>query len=108
MTGIAEVAAIFGIIAGVGSAVRLVIDLRKTYEKRKKGKSRAIQAASSTIEQRLKRLEDQLRSSEPALKQEYTRLGLRPEGRFGNGLGLRPSCPIADPSALSRNTERCL
>ncbi len=82
MTGVAEVAAIFGIIAGVGSTVRLAIDLRKTYEKRKKGKSLAIQAASSTIEQRLKRLEDQLRPSEPALDQEYRRLGLRLERQF--------------------------
>ena len=78
MSGLEVAAAVFGIVGGIASAYKLIADLRKQYEKKKKkGKSSAARTASATIEQRLKRVEDHLRSSEPVLVQ----LGLRPHGK---------------------------
>jgi hypothetical protein len=68
MSGIEVAAAIFGIIGGVASAYKMVRELRKRYEKRKKDKNtKADREVSERIEQRLKHIEKQLKVSEAKL-----------------------------------------
>jgi hypothetical protein len=72
MSGLEVAAAVFGIIAGIGSATKMAKDLRTLFVERKRGKDSAARAASETIEQRLERLEKRLKASEAAL-QKYRR-----------------------------------
>lgn len=80
MSGLEIAAAVFGIIGGIASTARVASSLRKRYVDKKKGKTNSAQSVSETIEQRLERLEKQLRSSELAL-QGYQSLDVRPNGK---------------------------
>ena len=83
MTGLEIAAAIFGIIGGIASATKAIKDLRQLYLKRKNGTSSAARAISETIEQRLDRLEEQLRISELALEQQAHEISRLNRGGYG-------------------------
>ena len=68
MSGLKIAAAVFGIIGGIASATKLASGLRKTYRKKKNGKSSAAQSVSAKLERRLAWLEERLRLSEAALR----------------------------------------
>jgi hypothetical protein len=83
MSGLEIAAAVFGIIGGIASATKMIKDLRELYLKRKNGRSSAARTISETIEQRLDRLEEQLRISELALEQEAQEVSRLNWGRHG-------------------------
>jgi hypothetical protein len=83
MSGLEIAAAVFGIIGGIASATKMIKDLREMYLKRKNGRSSAARTLSETIEQRLDRLEEQLRISELALEQEAQEISRLNWGRYG-------------------------
>jgi hypothetical protein len=87
MSGLEIAAAVFGIIGGIASTLRVASDLRKRYANKKKGKSNSAQSVSEAIAQRLERVENQLRSSELTL-QGYQSLNVRSNGKpiMANGL----------------------
>ena len=80
MTGFEIAAAVFGIIGAIATTTKIASDVRKRYVDKKKGKNNSARSVSETIEQRLERLEKQLRSSELAL-QGYQSLDVRPNGK---------------------------
>jgi hypothetical protein len=86
MSGLEIAAAVFSIIGGIATATKMITDLRKLYLEKKKGRSGAGQTVSETIEQRLDRLEEQLRISELALEQEARELSRLNWGRYGKSL----------------------
>lgn len=68
MSGLEVAAAIFGIIGGIASAYKMVRELRKHHRKGKKNiNARADRELSERIEQRLKRIENQLKVSQSRL-----------------------------------------
>jgi Na+/glutamate symporter len=81
MSGLEIAAAVFGIIGGIATTTKIVSKLRKQYVDKKKDKNNSAQSVSETIEQRLERLEKQLRNSELAL-QGYQSLDVRPNGKL--------------------------
>jgi hypothetical protein len=80
MSGFEIAAAVFSIIGGIATTTNVASKLRKRYVDKKKDKSNSAQSVSETIEQRLERLEKQLRNSELAL-QGYQSLDVRPNGK---------------------------
>lgn len=86
MSGLEIAAAVFGIIGGIASATKMIANLRKLYLEKKNGRSSAARTISGTIEQRLNRLEEQLRISELALEQEAQELSRLNWGRYGKSL----------------------
>jgi hypothetical protein len=83
MTGLEIAAAVFGIIGGIASATKAIKDLRQLYLKRKSGTSSAARAISETMEQRLDRLEEQLKISELALEQQAHEISRLNRGGYG-------------------------
>jgi uncharacterized protein involved in exopolysaccharide biosynthesis len=81
MSGLEVAAAVFGIIGGIASTIKMASDLREMHGKKEKGNDGAANSISGSIEKRLERLEKQLSASETAL-QQYRRLNARLNCKF--------------------------